>query len=98
MNQNARRYITIPAGCECYSISRNTWYRLFALGAVKAVKRGRRTLIDVDSADAYFDALPPAEIKAPSSDQRRIASQPLNTPRALKRPSKKTALPPSENA
>jgi excisionase family DNA binding protein len=50
--------LTIDRACERYNIGRTQLYRLLNEGAVTAVKFGRRTLVNVTSADAYFAALP----------------------------------------
>jgi excisionase family DNA binding protein len=50
--------LTIDRACERYDIGRTQLYRLLNEGAIAAVKFGRRTLVYVTSADAYFDALP----------------------------------------
>jgi excisionase family DNA binding protein len=50
--------LTIERACERYDIGRTLLYRLLNNGAITAVKLGRRTLINVASADAYFVSLP----------------------------------------
>jgi excisionase family DNA binding protein len=50
--------LTIEHACARYDIGRTQLYRLLNEGAITAIKFGRRTLINVASADAYFAALP----------------------------------------
>ena len=45
------------AGC-----CRSTIYSLMGEGRIRAVKLGRRTLVDLRSVRAYLDTLPPARI------------------------------------
>jgi hypothetical protein len=44
-----------------YATSRSTLYLLLKKGSIRGVKRGGRTLVDVESAGKYFGQLP--EIK-----------------------------------
>jgi hypothetical protein len=45
--------------------SRSQLYRDLAAGKIKAVKNGRRVLIDMDSLRAHLDSLPAATFRAP---------------------------------
>lgn len=47
-----------------FGITRSTIYTLLARGDLRAKKCGRLLLIDAAHAAAYFDALPPAQVKA----------------------------------
>ncbi|MFO0995305.1 MAG: helix-turn-helix domain-containing protein [Alphaproteobacteria bacterium] len=49
--------LTIPEFCARYRTSRTSAYRLLAEGTLKAVKRGRRTLIAADEAERWFRSL-----------------------------------------
>ena len=51
-------------------------HRLIGAGKIIARKNGRRTLVDVGSADAHFAALPLAEIKAPKPTKPSPPIQP----------------------
>jgi hypothetical protein len=57
--------VTIKVGCDRWGTSRSKLYQLAGEGKVIFRKIGRRTVVDVASADAYFANLPPAKIKAP---------------------------------
>jgi excisionase family DNA binding protein len=56
------RYITIKAAEARYGVSRSTIYELLRRGHVRSVKHGRRRLVRVESADAWFDNLPEAKL------------------------------------
>jgi excisionase family DNA binding protein len=58
------RYSTINEAVRRYGTSRSTLYLLIKQRKIRAIKRGGRTLIDVASADAYFDALPEVRLSA----------------------------------
>ena len=60
--------LTIDRACQRYDIGRTQLYRLLNEGAIAAVKFGRRTLVNVTSADAYFVALPIYTGELPSLD------------------------------
>jgi excisionase family DNA binding protein len=60
--------LTIERACKRYDIGRTQLYRLLNTGAIAAVKFGRRTLINVASADGYFAALPSYDGELPSLD------------------------------
>lgn len=51
--------LTIRSFTEAYGISRAKIYRLIEEGDLKAVKVGSRTLIPIESAEAWFASLPP---------------------------------------
>ncbi len=53
------RAYTIKRFCRIYSTSRSKAYELMAAGKIQAVKNGKRTLIPVESAEAWFASLPP---------------------------------------
>ena len=63
--------LSVERVCERYDIGRTQLYRLLNDGAITAVKFGRRTLINVASADAYFASLPSYDGKLPSLDAAR---------------------------
>lgn len=61
------RLMPLRQWCETYGGSRSTAYRLAAAGKLRLVKRGARTLVDAESADAHAASLPewvPATPKA----------------------------------
>lgn len=51
-----RRYMRLPRFCDHYDIGRTTAYRLFAAGKIRAIKSGGATLVDVQSAENYFNS------------------------------------------
>ncbi len=53
-----KRYLSIAEFCERYSIGATSARELLRLNKIEAVKLGVRTLICVQSADAYFASLP----------------------------------------
>lgn len=63
--------MSVNAALERYGIGRTKLYALIAAGSVTARKFGARTLIDVATADRYFDELPRM---GNSSQLRSVAS------------------------
>lgn len=49
--------LTVPEFLRVYRISRTSFYDEVRKGRVKVIKRGRRTLIAKDDADAWLQAL-----------------------------------------
>jgi excisionase family DNA binding protein len=62
------RFLTVTGTANRYSTSKSSIYRHLRAGDIRAVKFGGRTLIDVGSADKFFDGLP--EIQLASSKKR----------------------------
>ena len=56
---------SVPQGCQMIGIGTQGMYELIGAGLVKAVKRGTRTLLVVESLKAYADSLPLATVAAP---------------------------------
>jgi len=54
------KYATIPTWCAISGQSRTRAYAALASGELRAVKDGRRTLIDVDAGLERMRSLPPA--------------------------------------
>lgn len=52
------KLMSVPAALDRYGIGRTKLYALIGVGAIRAVKLGSKTLIDVASAAAFFDSLP----------------------------------------
>jgi excisionase family DNA binding protein len=52
--------------CRRHGCSRTLLYKLMSEKKIRAVKLGRRLLVDVASADSFFASLPQAEINVPS--------------------------------
>jgi hypothetical protein len=55
---NQPAFIRVRAALVRYGVGRTKLYALIAAGAVRAVKLGPSTLIDVAAADAFFRDLP----------------------------------------
>lgn len=53
-------YITIAEGTRRWGVGRTKFYELLKANGLRTIKVGRRTLVDVRSGDAFFDALPSA--------------------------------------
>jgi excisionase family DNA binding protein len=56
------KFLSIVAFGRQYGISRSSVYELLAQNKIRAVKLGKKTLIDVAAADAMFAGLPAAKI------------------------------------
>lgn len=63
------RFATIPEWCRLSGMGRTVTYREAALGHLKMVKLGGRTLVDVQHGLKWLESLPVAKIKP----QRRAA-------------------------
>lgn len=55
---NTPKAYTINGFCQQYAASRRTVYREIHAGRLKAVKRGYRTIITAEAAQAWLEALP----------------------------------------
>lgn len=62
MPQSAK-FASINTWATISGLSRATTYRLIQRGKLRAVKSGRRTLIDVDAGLAYLHALPAMQVR-----------------------------------
>lgn len=60
------RALSLPRFCKDYSTGRSSAYAAIASGKLIAVKNGRRTLIPVESADAWLASLPTVPVTKPS--------------------------------
>jgi predicted DNA-binding transcriptional regulator AlpA len=56
------RYLSVRAASRRYATSKSTLYLHIKRGHFRAVKHGGRTLVHVESADKYFDGLPPVQL------------------------------------
>lgn len=56
------KYLSVETARARFDIGTTLLYSLIASGQIAARKCGRRLLIDADSADAYFAALPRAAL------------------------------------
>jgi len=59
-------HVSILDLCRRHSVGRSYVYRLLAEKKIRGVKLGRRVLVNVASADAFFAELPQAEVYVPS--------------------------------
>jgi hypothetical protein len=59
------QYLPIPETLKIVGFGRSKLYEEIALGKIKAVKCGSRTLCVGDSVADYMENLPPAVIRAP---------------------------------
>lgn len=57
------KYLSIAKSSSRYGISKSRIYEHLASGDIVGVKYGVKTLIDVESADRFFAALPRVQIK-----------------------------------
>ena len=55
-------YITIPEFCARFGIGRTSTYILVTEGKLRAIRIGRRVLIGMVSARAFFDSQPDADM------------------------------------
>lgn len=53
-----RRLVEIKEACRYGRMSPAKLYRLMAAGLIKGYKDGRRTLVDLNTMDAYHNSLP----------------------------------------
>jgi hypothetical protein len=56
---------SVPQGCQMLGIGTQGIYDLIGAGLVRAVKRGTRTLLVVETLKEYACSLPPAQIAPP---------------------------------
>ncbi len=67
------KYQTIPEWCAATGMGRSKFYELLAAGELRAVKLGRRCLIDVEHGLAFMSRLPPADVRLPSRSAKAAA-------------------------
>jgi hypothetical protein len=65
-------FATIQRWIEISGIGRRATYDLLAVGKLRAVKRGRSTLMDVPFGIAYLRSLPEAKIRLSPQASRRL--------------------------
>lgn len=68
-------FATIDDWMVISGMRRNAVYDDIADGKLKAVKRGTRTLIDVEAGLAYLHSLPPAKVRGASKTRRPAGEQ-----------------------
>ena len=67
LNEHHPKYSTITNWCEISGMGRTVSYEAIGRGDLRAIKVGRRTLIDVDHGLAWLKSLPSAQIRTPKS-------------------------------
>jgi excisionase family DNA binding protein len=65
------RAFSVGAFCRRYGIGRTNAYAEIAVGRLRAVKVGRRTLIPHDAAEAWLAALPEVSGRSRTINERR---------------------------
>jgi len=60
-------YATIPDWCALSGLSRSATYNHLGLGNLRAVKLGKRVLIDVPHGLTWLASLPAPQIRAPQA-------------------------------
>lgn len=60
INRQTKHALTIDAFCERYSVGRTFTYEEIAKGRLKSVSLGRKRLVHVDDAEAWFSGFRPA--------------------------------------
>ena len=63
---NLPRYSPIPQACQILGFQRSKMYELAGLGAIRIVKVGGRSLVDIEHAIHWMATLPLANIASPS--------------------------------
>ncbi len=66
MNRSLPRYGSIERWVEESGVGRRKTYDMLAAGQLRAVKNGKRTLVDFDHGFDYLRSLPPAVIRPQS--------------------------------
>ena len=67
MNNPEPKFAQIPHWCAISGLNRTATYTALGRGDLKAVKVGKRTLIDVDAGLAWLRSQPAAKIAAPKA-------------------------------
>lgn len=63
MNRSLPKYGSIDRWVEESGVGRRKTYDMLASGELRAIKNGKRTLVDFDHGFGYLASLPPAVIK-----------------------------------
>ena len=68
MNTSALAY-SVPETCAIACAGRTALYEAIQSGALRAVKRGTRTLILAEDLHRFLQSLPPVKVKSPISNE-----------------------------
>ncbi len=69
------RYAQVNEWCRISGVGRTVTYQRIAAGEIRAVKVGKRTLVDVTSGLAWLDSRPAARITMPAHIRNLAAAQ-----------------------
>jgi excisionase family DNA binding protein len=65
---------SVPEVCQLARMSRAAFYKLLHTGDLKAVKRGRRTLITKESLEKFLSGLPEMEVNGGTANGAPVHS------------------------
>jgi excisionase family DNA binding protein len=69
-NSSPPQFVTVREAMRMVPTGHSKFYELLAEGKMRAVKHGRRTLIEVASIRRYLEALPSAKFARPRDSRR----------------------------
>jgi hypothetical protein len=72
MVRSRPKYGPISRWTEESGVQRRATYDLIASGALRAIKRGKSTLVDFDHGFSYLDSLPQAAIKPQNRSKKDV--------------------------
>ncbi len=72
-----KQAFTIAEVCLVTGFGRSSIYKALTTGALKAVKRGRRTAIPAEELESWLASLPPAKFNKPISQKATSSPQEL---------------------